>query len=165
MAEEKANNESVKAILADEQLADILLIIDRKNKSVDAVKKIDDRGKVETTPADGPQNDFLHIGHNSDLLDVAVTAVRNFYSQARDPTQFAILKVPAKIFTGLKDTALLIRELAKSNPDRQARDFVEKYKVGTQSQTNTQSTDSIHQKKKTLWQKKKKRNMRRQLQP
>lgn len=154
MAEEKANNESVKTILADEQLSDILLIIDKKNKSVDAVKKIDDGGKVETTPADGPQNEFLHIGHNSDLLDVAVTAIRNFYSQTRDPTQFAILKVPAKIFAGLKDTALLIRELAKSNPDKQARDFAEKYQVGTGAQTNSQSKDSIHQKNENMMEKK-----------
>ncbi|MDR1877419.1 MAG: DUF3945 domain-containing protein [Flavobacteriaceae bacterium] len=155
MAEEKVDREGVKAILADEQLTDILLIIDKKNKSVDAVKKIDEKGKVETTPADGSQNDFLHIGHNSDALDIAITAIKNFYSQARDPTEFSILKVPAKVFSGLKNTALLIKELVKSNPDKNAQDFAKEYQVETNSQTKKQETNSINQEKESIMAKQK----------
>lgn len=155
MPDKKINNETVKAILEDEQLTDILLIIDKKTKSVDAVKKIDEKGKVETTPASGSQNDFLHVGHNSDALDVAITAIKNFYSQSRDPTQFSILKVPVKVFSGLKNTAMLIKELLKSNPNKSARDFAEQYQVDTNSTTSKQEINSNSKKEKIMSKKEK----------
>lgn len=144
MAEKKTGKDNIRDILSDEQLSDILLVIDRKNKSVDAVKEIGKDGKVKTTPAGSKdRNEFLHIGHNADALDVAITAIRNFYSQARDPTQFSILKVPARIFFGLKDTALLFRELLKSNPDRAAREFAAEYQVKEPSLNNEQKEGSF----------------------
>lgn len=149
MANEKIDKNAIKEILADEQLSDILLVIDRKNNTVDAIKKVDEDEKVTTTPADNKDsNEFLHIGHNSDALDVVITAIKNFYSQARDPTQFSILKVPAKLFFGLKDTATLFKELLKTTPNRDAQEFVEKYQTDAPSLNNKQNENSNDQQKK-----------------
>ena len=45
-----------------EQLSDILLIVDRKERFVRAVSQIDGNGNAKTVPADEKhQNDFLKI--------------------------------------------------------------------------------------------------------
>lgn len=130
MSEKKITEEAIKDVIANEQLSDILLIIDKKNNKVDALKEIDKNGKIKTTPAEKEkQNEFLKIGHNSDALDIAITAIKNFYSQSRDPTQFEILKVPFKIFSGIRDTFKLINELAKSDRSTQANAFADQYRV------------------------------------
>lgn len=130
MSEKKITEEAIKDVIAHEQLSDILLIIDKKNNKVEALNEIDKDGKIKTVPAQKEnQNEFLKIGHNSDALDIAITAIKNFYSQARDPTQFEILKVPFKIFSGIKNTAKLLSELAKSDRSEQANAFAEQYRV------------------------------------
>lgn len=142
MSEKKITEQAIKDVIANEQLSDILLIIDKKNNKVEALKEIDKNGKVKTIPADKEkQNEFLKIGHNSDALDIAITAIKNFYSQTRDPTQFEILKVPFKIFSGIKNTAKLLSELAKSNRSTQANAFADEYRVNN-SQTAEQKINS-----------------------
>ncbi|MDH6310927.1 hypothetical protein M2451_003791 [Dysgonomonas sp. PFB1-18] len=142
MEDQKKQPDTSHAIAADEQLMDILLVMNEKEKTIQAVKKVDKDGKIQTVPADKEhQNDFLQIGHNSDALDVLLTTVKNFYAQARSPTQYKILKVPLNIFRNSFD---LINELAKgaSNRSIAADAFAEKYQIDaapTQSATNKNS--------------------------
>lgn len=130
MNENEVKQQAIKDALANEQLTDILLVIDKKNKTVEAVKDIDKDGKLKTVPATKEnQNEFLHIGHNSDPLDIAITAVKNFYSQTRDPTQFEIFKVPFKIFADIKSTVKLFNELFKTERSPQTEVFADKYRI------------------------------------
>lgn len=150
MADQKVNTETIKNVIANEQLSDILLVIDKKNKTVEAVKGIDKDGKPQTVPATR-NNEFIKIGHNSDPLDILVTAVRNFYSQARDPTRFEILKVPQKVFSllkGIKNMALLINELTKYERSPQADAFAEKY--GLESSNSAKQEINNNQKDQAM---------------
>ena len=127
---EKTNNNEIRERLSNEQLSDILLLIDKKGKTVEAVKDIGKDGKLKTVPATKErQNEFMQVGHNSDALDIAITAVKNFYSQARDPTRFEILRVPLKVFSDIKSTVSLFKELLKSERSPQAEDFADRYRI------------------------------------
>lgn len=130
MSEKETTDQAIKDVISNEQLSDILLVLDKKNKTMEAVKDIGKDGEVKTVPATKEkQNEFLHIGHNSDPLDIAITAVKNFYSQTRDPTQFEIFKVPFKVYADIRSTFKFFNELFKSERSAQAEDFSNKYRV------------------------------------
>lgn len=135
--------------LSDEQLSDILLVVDKKNKTLDAVKDIDKKGKVQTVPANKEnESEFMKIGQNSDPLDIAVNAIKNFYQQALNPTEFAIYRVPLKVFNGIKNTTLLLNELLKKNPSKSAREFADTYLVENQQVKSAQN--ETHKKQETM---------------
>lgn len=101
MAEQK--NQSTQEI-RNPQENHVLVVADKKGKSLEVVKNADKKKGVKTVPPDkGKENEFLKIGHNSDPSDILLTTVKNFYSQARDPTRFAIYKIPYKTFELFKD--------------------------------------------------------------
>ena len=101
MAEQK--NQSTQEI-RNPQENHVLVVADKKDKSLEVVKNADKKKGVKTVPPDkGKENEFLKIGHNSDPSDILLTTVKNFYSQARDPTRFAIYKIPYKTFELFKD--------------------------------------------------------------
>lgn len=101
MAEQK--NQSTQEI-RNPQENHVLIVADKKDKSLEVVKNADKKKGVKTVPPDkGKENEFLKIGHNSDPSDILLTTVKNFYSQARDPTRFAIYKIPYKTFELFKD--------------------------------------------------------------
>ncbi|GAB6119029.1 DUF3945 domain-containing protein [Dysgonomonas termitidis] len=96
-------NESAKKTQQPED-SQVLVVADKKNKSIEVVKDADKKKGVKTVPPiKERENEFLKIGHNSDPSDILLTTVKNFYSQARDPTQFAIYKIPFKTFELLKN--------------------------------------------------------------
>lgn len=133
MADKKSESkEEVQSILKDEQLTDILLLVDRKSKKVEALKDVDTDGTVRKVPADKKgMNEFMHVGHNADALDIVVTAIKNFYRQSHNPTEFAILRVPAQAFSAIKNTATLFKGLLKLEPTGKAREFMENHLVDT----------------------------------
>lgn len=143
MADQKQQDETKRAV-TDEQLMDILLVMDEKEKTIRAVTGVDEEGKVKTVPADRQgRNGFLHVGHNSDALDILLTAVKNFYGQARDPTRYRILKVPLNIF---RNSMEIIKELAKDKNERSAAAgaFADKYQAGnTLAQSASQDNSNL----------------------
>ncbi|WP_165045525.1 DUF3945 domain-containing protein [Dysgonomonas sp. ZJ709] len=124
-----------------------LFVYDKKDKSVEAVKEVSSDGKVKTVPAKKKhENEFLKVGNNSDALDILVTAIKNFYSQARDPTEFEILKVPFKL---LKNSLTEIQKLISSNNpknedvmSKQVKDV--KPEQGTIPENNTDKTYNFY---------------------
>lgn len=101
MAEQKSQSTQE---IRNPQENHVLVVADKKDKSLEVVKNADKKKGVKTVPPDkGKENEFLKIGHNSDPSDILLTTVKNFYSQARDPTRFAIYKVPYKTFELFKD--------------------------------------------------------------
>lgn len=76
-----------------EQLSDILLVLDKEKKKIQAVKSIDEKGKMVTVDPDKKnQSEFMRVDKHGDFV---TNFLSNFWRQLKDPTKFALFKVPA----------------------------------------------------------------------
>ena len=90
MSEETANKQEM-----PEQLSDILLVLDKEKMKIQAVKSIDENGKMETVdPTKKNQNQFMRVDKSGDFFS---NFFSNFFSQLKNPTNFSFFKVPAPI--------------------------------------------------------------------
>lgn len=88
MSEETTNKQEM-----PEQLSDILLVLDKEKMKIQAVKNIDENGKMETIePTKKNQNQFMRVDKSGDFFS---NFFSNFFSQLKDPTNFSFFKVPA----------------------------------------------------------------------
>ncbi len=96
-----------------EQFSDILLVMDKEKKTIQAVKGIGKNGEPETVDADEKnQNQFLRLDRHGDMFSNFVT---NFFSQAKSPTHLRLFRVPAKI--AAKIAAKLRSQLDNPTPE------------------------------------------------
>jgi hypothetical protein len=78
-----------------EQLSDILLVLDKEKMKIQAVKSIDESGKMETVePTKKNQNQFMRVDKGGDFFS---NFFSNFFSQLKNPTNFSFFKVPAPL--------------------------------------------------------------------
>ena len=78
-----------------EQLSDILLVLDKEKMKIQAVKSIDENGKMETVdPTKKNQNQFMRVDKSGDFFS---NFFSNFFSQLKNPTNFSFFKVPEPI--------------------------------------------------------------------
>lgn len=78
-----------------EQLSEILLVLDKEKKKIQAVKGIDENGKLETVePRKKNQNQFMRVDKQGDFFS---NFFSNFVSQLKNPTNFSFFKVPESI--------------------------------------------------------------------
>lgn len=78
-----------------EQLSDILLVLDKEKMKIQAVKSIDENGKMETVdPTKKNQNQFMRVDKSGDFFS---NFFSNFFSQLKNPTNFSFFKVPAPV--------------------------------------------------------------------
>lgn len=90
MSEEITNKQEI-----PEQLSDILLVLDKEKKKIQAVKSIDENGKMETVdPTKKNQNQFMRVDKSGDFFS---NFFSNFFSQLKNPTNFNFFKVPAPL--------------------------------------------------------------------
>ncbi|MDN3706253.1 DUF3945 domain-containing protein [Myroides ceti] len=90
MSEETANTQEM-----PEQLSDILLVLDKEKMKIQAVKSIDENGKMETVdPTKKNQNQFMRVDKSGDFFS---NFFSNFFSQLKNPTNFSFFKVPAPV--------------------------------------------------------------------
>jgi hypothetical protein len=90
MSEETTNKQDM-----PEQLSDILLVLDKEKMKIQAVKSIDENGKMETVdPTNKNQNQFMHVDKSGDFFS---NFFSNFFSQLKNPTNFTFFKVPAPV--------------------------------------------------------------------
>ena len=90
MSEETTNKQEM-----PEQLSDILLVLDKEKMKIQAVKSIDENGKLETVdPTKKNQNQFMRVDKSGDFFS---NFFSNFFSQLKNPTNFSFFKVPAPI--------------------------------------------------------------------
>ena len=90
MSEETINKQEM-----PEQLSDILLVLDKKKMKIQAVKSIDENGKMETVdPTKKNQNQFMRVDKSGDFFS---NFFSNFFSQLKNPTNFSFFKVPTPI--------------------------------------------------------------------
>ncbi|MDV3871451.1 DUF3945 domain-containing protein [Sphingobacterium sp. NPDC055346] len=90
MSEETTNKQET-----PEQLSDILLVLDKEKMKIQAVKSIDENGKMETVdPTKKNQNQFMRVDKSGDFFS---NFFSNFFSQLKNPTNFSFFKVHAPI--------------------------------------------------------------------
>ncbi len=90
MSEETINKQEM-----PEQLSDILLVLDKEKMKIQAVKSIDENGKMETVdPTKKNQNQFMRVDKSGDFFS---NFFSNFFSQLKNPTNFSFFKVPAPV--------------------------------------------------------------------
>jgi len=78
-----------------EQLSDILLVLDKEKMKIQAVKSIDENGKMETVnPTKKNENQFMRVDKSGDFFS---NFFFNFFSQLKNPTNFSFFKVPAPV--------------------------------------------------------------------
>ncbi len=77
-----------------EQLSDVLLVMDKEKKKIQAVTGVDKNGKLKTVDATKKnQSQFMRVDRAGDLF---TNFFSNFWQQIKDPTHFSFFKVPAK---------------------------------------------------------------------
>lgn len=75
-----------------EQLSDTLLVLNKEDKIVKAVKNIDSNGDLESVKAvKRNQSQFIRVDKGGDLFTNFFT---NFFRQLKNPTKFSFFKVP-----------------------------------------------------------------------
>src|SRR5690606_11365342 len=77
-----------------EQLSDVLLVMDKEKKKIQAVTGVDENGNLKTVDATKKkQSQFMRVDRAGDLF---INFFSNFWRQLKDPTHFSFFKVPAK---------------------------------------------------------------------
>jgi len=90
---------------SQEQLSEILLVLDKEQKKIQAVKGIDKNGELKkVSPTKKNQSQFMQVNLTGDAL---TNFFSNFFRQLKDPTRFSFFKVPAPIAV---DTAVKMQK-------------------------------------------------------
>lgn len=107
----------------NDELSDMLLVMDKAEKDIKAVKGIGKDGDLETVPATKEHNnEFFTLDRHGDILSNFFT---NFFNQAKDPTRFQFFRVP-KI---LASKIALIFKRHKDDPDHAITKFMKKHEI------------------------------------
>ena len=108
MSEETTNKKEM-----PEQLSDILLVLDKEKMKIQAIKSIDENGKMETVdPTKKNQNQFMRVDKSGDFFS---NFFSNFFSQLKNPTNFSFFKVPAPI--AVKKAQEMQKQVDKPTPE------------------------------------------------
>ena len=113
-----------------EQLSDILLVLNKEKKKIQALKGVDENGKLETVEATKRnQNQFMRVDKNGDLFS---NFFSNFFSQLKNPTNFSFFKIPAPLSL---DTA---KEMQKqvNHPTPEGEQLMKQHEVKPEQEKN-----------------------------
>nr|WP_294894910.1 DUF3945 domain-containing protein [uncultured Pedobacter sp.] len=125
MSEETTNKQEM-----PEQLSDILLVLDKEKMKIQAVKSIDENGKMETVdPTKKNQNQFMRVDKHGDFLS---NFFSNFFSQLKNPTNFSFFKVPEPI--ALEKAKEMQKQVDK--PTLEGEKVMREHEVKTDTQEN-----------------------------
>ena len=123
MSEETINKQDM-----PEQLSDILLVLDKEKMKIQAVKSIDENGKMETVePTKKNQNQFMRVDKSGDFFS---NFFSNFFSQLKNPTNFSFFKVPAPL--AIDKAQELQKQVDKPTPEGEK--VMKEYEVKTEPQ-------------------------------
>lgn len=131
-----------------EQLSDILLVLDKDKKKIQAVTGIGKDGNLETTePTKENNNKFMKVDKHGDFFS---NFLSNFLSQLKDPTKFKFFKVPAPIAVDV------VNKMQKQvdNPTPDSEKLMKEFEVKTapekeQKQKNNDNMDTMQTTPKT----------------
>ncbi len=127
MSKEITNNPEM-----PEQLSDILLVLDKEKMKIQAVKSIDENGKMETVdPTKKNQNQFMRVDKNGDVFS---NFFSNFFSQLKNPTNFSFFKVPAPV--AVEKAQEMQKQVDKPTPEGEK--VMKEHEVKTELQQDAQ---------------------------
>lgn len=125
------SEENTSTMEIPEQLSDILLVLDKEKKKIQAVKSIDENGKMETLePTAKNQNQFMRVDKGGDFFS---NFFSNFLSQLKNPTNFSFFKVPALI--SIDKAQELQKHVDKPSPEGEK--VMREHEVKTEPQPTT----------------------------
>ena len=111
-----------------DQLSDILLVLDKEKKKIQAVKGIGKNGELETVdPIKKNQNQFMKVDKHGDVFS---NFFSNFLSQLKNPTNFSFFKVPVPLAVDIT------KEMQKqvNNPTSEGEKLTKQYEVKVETQ-------------------------------
>lgn len=104
-----------------------LMFIHNKNDpqtGVQAVSGIDEKGKVQTVPADERnENSFLKFEKNSSILE---NFIKNFWSQLKEPTHFRLIRMTIHDY---KQNKQAIKDLSQGKETDTVKEFLKRYEI------------------------------------
>ena len=109
-----------------EQINELMFIHNKNDPQtgVQAVSGIDEKGKVQTVPADERnENSFLKFEKNSSILE---NFIKNFWSQLKEPTHFRLIRMTIHDY---KQNKQAIKDLSQSKETDTVREFLKRYEI------------------------------------
>lgn len=127
MSEQTQNNGQL-----PDQLTDILLVMDKEKKKIQAVTGVDRDGKLQTADADEKnKNQFMRVDKNGDLFS---NFFSNFISQLKNPSRFGFFKVAEKEVLDI--AGKLQQQIDK--PSKEGEKLMAEYEVKPEAQKEIQ---------------------------
>ena len=109
-----------------EQINELMFIHNKNDPQtgVQAVSGIDEKGKVQTVPADERnENSFLKFEKNSSILE---NFIKNFWSQLKEPTHFRLIRMTIHDY---KQNKQAIKELSQGKETDTVKEFLTRYEI------------------------------------
>ncbi len=109
-----------------EQINELMFIHNKNDPQtgVQAVSGIDEKGKVQTVPADERnENSFLKIEKNSSILE---NFIKNFWSQLKEPTHFRLIRMTIHDY---KQNKQAIKDLSQGKETDTVKEFLKRYEI------------------------------------
>ena len=106
-----------------EQINELMFIHNKNDPQtgVQAVSGIDEKGKVQTVPADERnENSFLKFEKNSSILE---NFIKNFWSQLKEPTHFRLIRMT------IHDYKQAIKDLSQGKETDTVKEFLKRYEI------------------------------------
>ena len=104
-----------------------LMFIHNKNDPQTGVQAgigIDEKGKVQTVPADeSNENSFLKFEKNSSILE---NFIKNFWSQLKEPTHFRLIRMTIHDY---KQNKQAIKDLSQGKETDTVKEFLKRYEI------------------------------------
>lgn len=123
----RARKSKVKSnVLPVEQINELMFIHNKNDPQtgVQAVSGIDEKGKVQTVPADERnENSFLKFEKNSSILE---NFIKNFWSQLKEPTHFRLIRMTIHDY---KQNKQAIKELSQGKETDTVKEFLKRYEI------------------------------------
>ena len=109
-----------------EQINELMFIHNKNDPQtgVQAVSGIDEKGKVQTVPADERnENSFLKFEKTSSILE---NFIKNFWSQLKEPTHFRLIRMTIHDY---KQNKQAIKELSQGKETDTVKEFLKRYEI------------------------------------
>ena len=109
-----------------EQINELMFIHNKNDPQtgVQAVSGIDEKGKVQTVPADERnENSFLKFKKNSSILE---NFIKNFWSQLKEPTHFRLIRMTIHDY---KQNKQAIKDLSQGKETDTVKEFLKRYEI------------------------------------
>ena len=109
-----------------EQINELMFIHNKNDPQtgVQAVSGIDEKGKVQTVPADERNEiSFLKFEKTSSILE---NFIKNFWSQLKEPTHFRLIRMTIHDY---KQNKQAIKELSQGKETDTVKEFLKRYEI------------------------------------